>query len=154
LLIAIADVTMSERDALGVPLSICGPFGQVTQLQVNPEGYLSRITNPAGETVSLGYGDEDLLTSFTDALNRTHAFVYDAAGVLVQDTNPAGGGKTLTRTTPAGRHLTTRLDDRGRVVQIEVPGILPVQLTYDVHGRLEMTAQGGRTSTSTALERG
>jgi YD repeat-containing protein len=54
--------------------------------------------------------------------------------------------RTVTRTTPAGRRITTRLDDRGRVVQIEVPGILPVQLTYDAHGRLETTAQGGRTS--------
>jgi YD repeat-containing protein len=54
--------------------------------------------------------------------------------------------RKVTRTTPAGRRSTTTFDDRGRVVQIEVPGILPVQLTYDAHGRLETTSQGGRTS--------
>ncbi|XXY47145.1 RHS repeat-associated core domain-containing protein [Sorangium sp. So ce269] len=54
---------------------------------------------------------------------------------------------TVTRRTPVGRQVTTTLDNRGRLVKIEVPGILPVELTYDAHGRIETTTQGGRTTT-------
>jgi YD repeat-containing protein len=42
--------------------------------------------------------------------------------------------RTITRTTPAGRQVTTTLDNKGRIVQIAVPGVLPVQLAYDAHG--------------------
>jgi hypothetical protein len=52
---------------------------------------------------------------------------------------------TVTRTTPAGRQITTTLDDRGRGMQIEVPGILPVNLSYDKHGRLKTASQDERT---------
>jgi len=55
--------------------------------------------------------------------------------------------RTLTRTTPAGRIVTTTLDEAGRVVKLELPGVLPVNLTYDAHGRLAMVAQGPRTRT-------
>jgi YD repeat-containing protein len=39
------------------------------------------------------------------------------------------------------------LDSLGRVVQLAVPGVLPVELSYDAHGRLETIAQGSRTAT-------
>ena len=55
--------------------------------------------------------------------------------------------RTITRTTPAGRHVTTTLDNKGRVVMMEVPGVLPVQLAYDAHGRLETVTQGMRILT-------
>jgi YD repeat-containing protein len=55
--------------------------------------------------------------------------------------------RTITRTTLAGRQVTTTLDNKGRIVQIAVPGVLPVQLAYDAHGRLETATQGTRTFT-------
>jgi len=55
--------------------------------------------------------------------------------------------RTLTRTTPAGRQVTTTLDAQGRVIQVALPGVPAVQLSYDAHGRLEMLSQGTRTVT-------
>ena len=55
--------------------------------------------------------------------------------------------RTVTRTTPTGRHAMTTLDTKGRVVRIEVPGVLAVQLAYDAHGRLETATQGTRILT-------
>jgi RHS repeat-associated protein len=55
--------------------------------------------------------------------------------------------RTLVRTTPAGRQVTTTLDTQGRVVQVSVPGIVPMVLSYDGHGRLETVTQGTRTMT-------
>jgi len=55
--------------------------------------------------------------------------------------------RTLTRTTPAGRQVTTTLDAQGRVIQVALPGVQPVQLAHDAHGRLETLSQGARTVT-------
>ena len=55
--------------------------------------------------------------------------------------------RTLSRTTPAGRQVTTMLDAQGRVTQVALPGVAPVQLSYDAHGRLETVTQGLRTMT-------
>src|SRR5262249_840412 len=49
------NVTTVERDSTGAPTAVVGPFGQRTTLAVNPEGYLNRITSPAGEAVQLTY---------------------------------------------------------------------------------------------------
>jgi len=279
------DVVSISRDAAGNPTAITGPFGQTTSLAVNADGYLATVTNPANEGVTLSYGNGGLLTGMTDALGRAHAYVYDAMGRLVQDTDPAGGSKTLTastvtggrsitvttalgrsttyavekpgtaaptravtlpsglagfaqpgdggmvtttlpdgrvmswspggdprfgmlapfrktelvttpggrtwsltrsrtaslldpadvlsfstlqesttingktfldvftkatrtvtRTTPGGRQVTTTLDAQGRVIQVALPGVQPVQLAYDTHGRLETLSQGPRTA--------
>ena len=55
--------------------------------------------------------------------------------------------RTLTRTTPEGRQITATLDTQGQVVQLALPGVLPVVFFYDEHGRLETVTQGSRTVT-------
>jgi len=57
--------------------------------------------------------------------------------------------RTLTRTTPEGRQITATLDAQGRVVQLALPGVLPVVFSHDAHGRLETVTQGSRTVTRT-----
>ncbi|AKT39533.1 RHS repeat-associated core domain-containing protein [Chondromyces crocatus] len=57
----------------------------------------------------------------------------------------ARGTRTTTRTTPAGRSFVTTTDLQGRVEQIVVAGMHPVQLTYGPHGRLAAMTQGMRT---------
>ena len=57
--------------------------------------------------------------------------------------------RTLTRTTPEGRQITATLDIQGRVVQLALPGVLPVVFSHDAHGRLEAITQGSRTVTRT-----
>ncbi|MGK4006806.1 RHS repeat-associated core domain-containing protein [Sorangium sp. So ce1036] len=113
---------------------------------LSPFARLATITTPGGRTMSIERSRTADLANPADALSFSS---------LVDTTTVNGRSfveifsraeRTVTRTTPAGRQVTTTLDNRGRLVKIEVPGLLPVDLTYDAHGRLEATAQGGRTS--------
>lgn len=61
------------------------------------DGLLGTVTNPAGETITLGYGEGGLLTSLEDPAGGDHAFVYDDVGRLTSDTGPGGLVKTLAR---------------------------------------------------------
>ena len=106
------NVTTIERDGSGNPSAIVAPFGQRTTLAVNGDGYLSRVTNPAGEAVQLTYnsGDaEGLLATLTDPRGNVHRYLYDALGRLIRDENPAGGVKTLARTDITDDHYTVTL---------------------------------------------
>ena len=49
-----------------------------------------------------------------------------------------------TTTTPAGRISRTALDQQGRPVRIELPGVVASELAYDAHGRLATLRQGTR----------
>ena len=50
----------------------------------------------------------------------------------------------VTVTSPEGRVAKEVLDDRGRVVSVEAPGVAAVGLSWDDAGRLEAVEQGGR----------
>jgi len=105
------------------------------------------LTTPGGKTLSIARSRAATLLDPTDAMSFT----------TTTDTTTVNGKsflevfakapRTLTRTTPAGRHVTTTLDNKGRVVKMEVPGVLPVDLAYDAYGRLESATQGPRTLT-------
>src|SRR2546422_5776349 len=45
------NVTTIDHDGSGNPTAIVGAFGQRTLLAVNADGYLNRITSPAGEAI-------------------------------------------------------------------------------------------------------
>ncbi|WP_438031825.1 hypothetical protein [Sorangium sp. So ce204] len=114
---------------------------------LSPFAKVEAITTPGGKTMSIERSRAADLADPADALSFSS----------LTDTTTINGRsfvelfskatRTVTRKTPAGRHVTTTLDNRGRLVKIEVPGILPVDLRYDAHGRLETTTQGARTST-------
>lgn len=61
---------------------------------------------------------------------KTHTTVYDATA------------RTFTSTTPMGRQSVTTLDEKRRVVKVEVPGLAPVVFEYDGRGRLVRTIEG------------
>jgi YD repeat-containing protein len=61
---------------------------------------------------------------------KTHTTVYDATT------------RTFTSTTPMGRQSVTTLDEQGRVVKVEAPGLAPVVFEYDERGRLVRTTEG------------
>jgi RHS repeat-associated protein len=53
--------------------------------------------------------------------------------------------RQMTSTTPAGRKVVGAMDERGRVIRAEIPGLqLPVRFDYDERGRLIKVTQGGR----------
>src|SRR5438132_4234644 len=97
----------SNAMAAGNPSAIVAPFGQRTTLAVQGDGYLSRVTNPAGEAVQLTYNSGNaagLLATLTDPRGHVHRYLYDAMGRLVRDENPAGGVTTLARTDLTDEH--------------------------------------------------
>ncbi len=57
--------------------------------------------------------------------------------------------RTVVATSPLGRQASAVLDTQGRVTHQEVPGVLPVDTTYDARGRVETVVQGTRTLTIT-----
>jgi RHS repeat-associated protein len=76
-------------------IAITAPFGQTTRLALDAEGLLGRVTDPIEESVVLGYGPGDLLTSFSHPLTGTSTFSYDARGALEQDVGPGGETQTF-----------------------------------------------------------
>lgn len=57
--------------------------------------------------------------------------------------------------TPAGREAVTTLDERGRVIREEVPGLYPTTFSYDVYGRpLGMRQGSGADMRAVAVEYG
>ena len=118
------NVTTIERDTNSNPTAIVGPYGQRTTLAVDAHSYLAHITNPAGETVQLSSTDDGLLTSFTDARGNAYHFTYDALGRLVQDADPAGGFKALTRTETDLSSTVSLSTALGRTTTYQVASLL------------------------------
>lgn len=85
------------RDTAGDPTAIVAPFGQVTSLTLDPNGYLASITNPAAEVTQFEYTEDGLMTEMKDAKLALYEFDYDDLGRLTRDDDPAGGFQTLTR---------------------------------------------------------
>jgi RHS repeat-associated protein len=92
------NVTTIQHDANGNPTAIISPFGQKTALAVDSNGYLSTITDPAGDAYQVSYGSGGLMASMTTPNNNGYSFTYDGFGRLTQDSDPAGGSKSLVRT--------------------------------------------------------
>ena len=101
-------ITQVERDSTtGKPLALVAPYGQRTQLEVDANGYLSAIINPAAERLELTHSAEGLLTQQKDARGGIHTYEYTSGGRLKKDSNPVGGSKTLTRTALADGYKVT-----------------------------------------------
>lgn len=148
------NTTGVERDASGAPLALLAPGGQRTTLTLGGDQMLSAVTNPASEKVELHYSSDGLLLEMKDPKRSAHGFSYDSFGRLSTDSDPAGGGKTLTFT----RHgetfrvaITTAMG-RNRSYLREKLGSGDVRRTItDAAGLLTVSvtkASGGETVTT------
>ncbi len=100
----------------GEPTAIIGPDGLTTDLDTytgpkHREGFLKKVTNPAGESVRFDYyapnnntecesdgsNCEGLLKSMTEPDGAEHTYNYDKQGRLESDTGPENFQKTLNR---------------------------------------------------------
>ncbi|MBK7367063.1 MAG: hypothetical protein IPJ04_03900 [Candidatus Eisenbacteria bacterium] len=163
------DETVIERNAGGVPLRIHAPRGQVTELGLQ-DGYLRTVTNPANETITLGYAAGGLLTSFENAAHHAWTYEYtadegrlawekypgsDATRTLTADTS--GAARTVAHKSPGGRitvhELTQMLDGmRKRVVRYPDQSVAAETLHFRVREplgeetvRVEATGEEVRT---------
>lgn len=146
------NVTTIQRDAIGNPTGITGPFGQQTALTVDANAYLESITSPLGGVVALDTNASGLLTAMTTPRGHSYAYAYEpSSGYLTSDTDPAGGSQTLART----ELLPNASIDGGRsIVRTTVPlgrattGLLEFPVNGDRHQRVT-DADGTWTDTMT-----
>lgn len=168
LLAAIEDangnVTSIQRDAAGAPTAIVAPFGQRTELALDANGYLARITDPEQQTIRLTTEPNGLLRSMTDARQKTWNFTYDAQGFLTRDQDPAGGFKSLDRTstqtgprvtlsTGEGRtwdYSTVKSASGERTKTVTLPSGLSRTNRIGVDGSVIQTASDGTVTTVAA----
>jgi RHS repeat-associated protein len=104
----------------------------VKGLTTKTGGLTSVITSTRTATLTDSY-DPLSLTKLTDTVTvngRTATSVFDAAI------------RSATTTSAAGRQSTIALDNKGRLIQSQIPGIFPVDVTYDANGRLATISQG------------
>src|SRR5262249_50180806 len=66
---------------------------------------------------------------------HTYTTVFDAAT------------KQITTTTPVGRQRTIVQDGQGRMVELQIPALVPLQFAYDPRGRLATVTQATRQYT-------
>ncbi|MFN7942390.1 MAG: RHS repeat-associated core domain-containing protein [Thermoanaerobaculia bacterium] len=106
---AFDNVTTIARNSSGTPTSITAPFGQATNLDFAPSGYLSRVRLPlevGEEKIEFDHGSDGLLRSIKDAKNQIYSFQYDAGGRLTRAEDPAGGSRELSfQGTELGRYV-------------------------------------------------
>jgi RHS repeat-associated protein len=74
------------------------------------------------------------LSETTTVNGRAYTSVYDAAT------------RTVTKRTPVGRTTVGVIDDKGRLTQLQLPGLDPMHMQYDGSGRLSAMTQGTRSS--------
>jgi RHS repeat-associated protein len=99
-----------------------------------PSGLTSSMTTTRSAALS-EFGNPWSMTKVTDTVavnGKNWLRSYDAAT------------RTITSTSPLGRTSVVTLDEKGRAVKAEVPGLAPVTLSYDERGRPKTVAQGER----------
>jgi RHS repeat-associated protein len=107
--------------------------------------FLTQITDPAGNTVSLSYDNQHRLTSITDATGRLTTFTYGLTS------NPLLVTKI---TDPFGRSAEFAYDSMGRLAQITDILGLKSQFTYDSSSLIDTMTTPYGTSTFTYGQNG
>jgi RHS repeat-associated protein len=155
-------------DASGNPQTVVDPLNHTTTygyanafssagscgIPANSSGYLTSVTDAAGETTSQTYnGCTGSVASSTDANGAVSSFGYDWKGRETSVANPDGGHATttyndtaLTVTTDQQmnasqvREIVTQVDQLGRAAQTRLTtdpaGILYADTVYDAFGRV------------------
>ncbi|MDZ7644677.1 MAG: PKD domain-containing protein [Woeseiaceae bacterium] len=128
-----------ERAGNGVPVGIVSAGGLRTSLAINPQGWISGLTNAAGDTWSMQYTpDTQQLSSLVTPRGEQTRFSFFPNGKLDSETNPLGGVidlltlydeeagvRSVTKTLPDGRTARYRweLNDSGNLLLTnEIPG--------------------------------
>ncbi len=99
-------------------------------------------TVQASRSVELSNPQDPLsLTKQTDTLTvsgKTSTTVYEIT---------AQGERRRTHTSASGRQRVEILDEKGRVIEMRIPGLVPVQYSYNAQGQLMAITEGARTTT-------
>jgi hypothetical protein len=131
--------------------TIVSPFGQQTLVTLDARGYLSTLTNPAGEVITAVHDTLGLLRSLRDAKNNPpQRFVYDSLGLLVGDTASSGFFQTLARMetdTSVGVTITSALNRTRTFQRIQQPIGSVLRRETDQAGLITQTVEGSNGTT-------
>lgn len=111
--------------------------GLLTNTHVTTPGGLNFVTTDKRTTVLVNKADPFSLKTLKEIVTingRATTGSYDAAT------------HTYTILSPAGRKISKVIDGAGRVTQIRVPGLHPVNYRYDANGRLANISQGSASA--------
>jgi YD repeat-containing protein len=102
-------------------------------------------TTPGGLTQTITSSRSAVLADLNNPLSLQ--ILNDSISVNGQTFTSTFDASTrkITSRTPLGRTGVTILDNKSRKVQGQVPGIVPVNLTYDARGRPSTISHGART---------
>lgn len=85
------NITSVTRELAGEPTGIKTPFGQLTALTLDPNGYLASVTNPAGEVYGFVYSMSGLFGGADGTL-----LLVSGGGALRIDTSALGPHASIT----------------------------------------------------------
>jgi RHS repeat-associated protein len=95
----LSDMTISYRDANGLPWLVSDPLGRRTRSNFDSSGNPTKITLPDDNTRQYAYNGFSEPTSFTDETSATTTYTYDANGNLTQVKDALGDITTYTNNT-------------------------------------------------------
>ncbi len=145
------DITRIERSGI-IATAIIAPDGQRTSLAVDANGYLNKVTDPAGYFWQMGYTANGLMTAFIDRNANLNQFAYDADGRLLRDLNPISGGWQLARTEQENGYSVTMTSGEGRTSRYQVehlPGDIRRQTTSAADGSVTVKEFNKSVTTTT-----
>jgi RHS repeat-associated protein len=153
------NVTTIQRDGSEHPTAIVSPFSQVTTLSLDSNGFVSKVTDPAGQTATFINSSGGLIRSRTDWNGNVYRYTYDGSGKLTNDTDPAGGSTTASRTDSTTSFVVTMTTTLGRTSTFQVAtNVLGEQFTNTGPSGLQETRtkiqQAGQLVDSSTLPDG
>lgn len=111
--------TIFNRNSSGDLTSITAPNGQVTQIALDANKYISAIISPANQVHAVTYYDANgLIKTFKKTLGQENTFSYDNLGNLILDSHSGGYYSTLSRTVSGAQTVVFSKTQMGRVDQV------------------------------------
>jgi RHS repeat-associated protein len=157
--------TTIDRDASGTPKSITGTYNQKTWLSLDSNGYLSGITNPAGEPpYQFFYTPDGLMQSMQYPKGEITTYHFDSEGRLdfVDPTGPVyqtlhrseiANGYQVLQSTAMSRNTFYRMENLAtgdRLMTNTFPGNIVVSARTDKDGKKTLTYPHGTIATMTS----
>lgn len=128
-------VTRAVFNTNDLPISITNALGQVTSMQYDAHGNLTRLINPRLATNLWAYDARGLATNVTLPDNTTNWLTYDSIGRLITTTDPVG----LT--------ASNRYDNLDRITDVYYPDNTSTHYNFSCCGLDSVIDRLGRQTT-------
>lgn len=147
-------------DALGRVIIKMDANGMITEYEYDALGRLKRVIEPGSGITEYGYDAVGNKISFTNALENTFTYQYDALNRLIVDADGYqyeydATGNVIKRTDAKGQEVNYFYDALNRLTEIHYPDASLVTFSYDSSGNQTtmVDSLGTRTSQYDALDR-